>query len=225
MSKKTVGIVEVKARDPKKLGSLTFRAYTDKEGNVVTLKDASGNPRVHKMTKPVITLDLSKPKDLALFEFLDGNPTYVEPSPSNWSNPPLILVHITEEAVKHVDKARKSLEAVKIALDLNGDALKDFARLLGLSSDSTNEAILSKAVVEIAQNDPGRIVTAWTDKDRGLSELLQKAKARGVIKVTKGIWKYKQNTMGADFESALLWLKDEENESLQPLIRKEVENL
>lgn len=215
----TKEIVEIRFKNPKKTGSVSMNPYYREDGTFMQLVSEANEPRTIRMTKSIKLLDLSNPKEQEEYEFIKTHPFVVGREKL------IVVANITEKSEEAVTKKDMEFEALKIVKELQGTKLADFARILGVHAENINESVIKAKVYEIADTDPKRIITEWSDDDRGLKALLQKGRQRGVFKVNtkSGVWKYRQVTMGTNEEQSLQWLKD--SKDLMPSIRKQVNTL
>lgn len=209
-------VVEIRVINPKRTGSLVLRSYMDKNNELVEFKDNKGRERSFRLTKAKKYLDLTKPDDKIEYDCWIRHPIYYD-----CPRPKIKIINRSEDASKFLKNFDKELEAMKIAKELNGIELVDFARILGVQSSGVNESVVKYNVVETAKSDTIRFMDEWEDPDRPYKQILHRGKIKGVFKETHdSIWSYRQIVMGTSLLHAIQWLKD--NDDMMPSIRKEV---
>ncbi len=212
-------VVEVRMINPKRTGTITLRDYNDPiTGEYREFKDAHGNSRVKKYTKPLYILKLDNENDRLEYEHLKNHPLYV-----GGSEPLLRIIDTTEEAEERTSKREAALDALIEAKSLRGEKLVNFARVLGIQTLNQLETIIKDKVYDIAEATPETFMAAFNDPHRSFKEILHKGKVKGVFTVKNNIWKFRDVLMGANIDEAILWLKD--NDDLMPSIRKELSSI
>jgi hypothetical protein len=211
--------VEIRLRDPKRTGTVTMRGYTHPDTKKWTeLLDSHGNKRVIKYTRAKKILDLSNEDDRLEYEHMKDHPEYVRGPQSI-----IKLVDLKAEADDFIAAKDLESEVNAIIKDLSGDDMIDFARSIGVLVDGNGPTAIKRGLYEEAEKTPQMVLDQWNAPDRTLREMLHKGRSRRIFTVDNGYWKYRQQVMGSDFESALIWLK--ENEDMLPSIRKEIKEV
>ncbi len=217
--KETKGVVEIRMVNPKRTGTITVRDYTDIDtGKVREFTDAHGNPRVKKYTKPLTILRLDDENDRLEYEHVKDHPLYVK-----GSKPILKIVDVTQEAEERTSNREQAIDAMIEARQLRSEKLVNFARVLGIQTLNVLETIVKDKVYDFAEKQPAEFLKAFNDPNRTFKEILYRGKMRDVFTSKNGVWKYREQLMGANIDEAILWLKD--NEDLMPSIRKELSSV
>lgn len=215
--KKTAGkTIEVRLINPKRTGTLMVRGIANPNtGEYMPCVDINGEETAFALTKAKTILELNNPLHKAVYEILQVHPVYV-----NTPYPKVKLVDVETEASDNLDKKDKEFEAMKIIKELRETKLANFARLFNLNMNDS-ETVLKTRLYSIAQNDPDRILEAFTDPTRELRELIARARSRDIFTTKGGIWYYQKSPMGSNVDAVLNWLL--ENEDLITVIKKEAD--
>jgi len=213
------GHVEIRMVNPKRTGTITVRDYTDIDtGELREFKDAHGNPRVKKYTRALTVLNLNVENDRLEFEHIKDHPIYVK-----GAKPILKVVDVVEEAEQRTNEREESIDAMIEARKLRGEALVNFARVIGIHTLNVLETIIKDKLYEKAESSPKEFLAAFNDPNRVFKEILHKGKMRNIFTHKNNVWKYREQLMGANIDEAILWLQD--NEDLMPSIRKEISSV
>lgn len=212
--------VEVRLLNPKNTGSLIVRTIRHPEtGKTIKLVDANGEETTFSLNRSRFFLNLSDPFHANVYEILKVHPIY-----SNASNPKIRMIDVEQEAQDKLTAIETEDEARGIVRALNSVKLANFARVLGIQTDNSSETVIKTRLYDYAKSAPVAIVEEWNNPERELKELLHRARQRGVVRISAtGIWSYGNQPMGANFDTALSWLKD--NEDLIDIIRKESDKI
>jgi hypothetical protein len=214
------GHAEIRLRDPKRTGSITIRDYYNPEtGEQKEFLSSTGNEKVIRLTKKKV-YDFSKVDDRLEFYHIQGHPIF-----SKGGNAVLECVSLDEEAEWEVEDRDTFADAIVIIRNLKGEELRDFARIMLAGrrmpmNGRTSDTIVKKYLYDIADADPQRVIDEYDDDDKEYKILIRRGIESNVFAHTNGVYKFGQNIMGSSFETALLWLK--ENEDLIPSIRKDL---
>jgi len=209
----TKGNCEIRLRNPKKSGTITVRGYTDKDGRHRPYVDEHGNERVMRI-KRTVYLDLTKMGDRLTLEQVRLHPIYV-----GGVRPVLVIVNHESEADAYVAKKDLESNAMTIIQKLEGDDLRDFARILLIKvKPGSSDKVIKRSLYDKAVNSPGEIINEWNDDRRELKVIVRKGIESSLFSVKQGRFDYNGQLMGMSFEQAVDWLK--ENEDLVPSMRK-----
>lgn len=210
------GNVEIRLKDPKRTGSITLRGYTDKkDGQYRPYVDKFGNERVFKFIRTVY-LDMNKEDDRLTLAHVANHPIYI-----NGPRPVLVIVNHETDADAFVALKDNEALAGDIIQKLEGEDLKDFARVLLITvKPGSSDKVIKRAIYEMASTNPGEILNEWNDELRELKVIIRKGLESGMFNYKQGRYTFDGQLMGTTFEIATDWLK--ENEDLVPSMRKQL---
>jgi len=210
------GNVEIRLKDPKRTGSITLRGYTDKkDGQYRPYVDKFGNERVFKFIRTVY-LDMKKEDDRLTLAHVANHPIYI-----NGPRPVLVIVNHETEADAFVALKDNEALAGDIIQKLDGEDLKDFAKVLLITvKPGSSDKVIKRAIYEMASTNPGEILNEWNDELRELKVIIRKGLESGLFIYKQGRYTFDGQLMGTTFEIATDWLK--ENEDLVPSMRKQL---
>lgn len=207
------GNVEIRLKDPKRTGTITVRDYTGKDGRLRPFVDQYGNRRIQKFSRTVY-LNMKNLDDRLTLEQVAHHPIYI-----GGPRPVLIVVNHETEADKFVANKDLEAKAMDVIQKLEGEDLKDFARILLIKVKvGSSDKVIKRTIYELAVDDPGTILNEWNDNRRELKVIIRKGIETGMFIVKQGRYNYNDELMGTTFEFAVDWLK--ENEDLVPSMRK-----
>jgi hypothetical protein len=222
------GTAEIRLLDHKRTGSITVRDYTDLEtGELKRFIDKYGNGKVTRFTKNrIYNLD-------DLNQRLEYN--HVKSHPIYCTGPTPVLEAVNIEAVAEAEVYQKDMEAEAnyIVRKLSGEKLRDFARVLLVGKrikigENTSDNVIKKEIYLLAEelergaelSGAQKIVNAWGNPERALTELLEKGISNMTFMVKDGIYYYGKQKLGTTKGYAIEWFND--NKDILPQIRKEV---
>ena len=102
----------------------------------------------------------------------------------------------------------------------DGRVLK--ARLLGHKMDGMADADVTDYLLQVADNDPEKIINLYTGGDTAVRLLFIEARDKHVILYKNKLYTYADNVvLGATDDAAILFLKDPKNANLYKLIKQD----
>lgn len=209
------GNVEIRLKDPKKTGTITVRGYRGKDGSNRPYVDQHGQHRIMKISRTLF-LDMKKLDDRLTLQQVANHPIYIHGSAKS-----LVIVNHESDAAKVVDDKDAEAKAMEIIRKLEGEDLKDFARVLLITvKPGSSDKILKKVIYEKAEENPTDILDEWDNPLREHKALLKKGIEKAVFINRQGRYLFRDQLMGTSFDLATDWLK--ENEDLIPQLRKEI---
>ena len=209
------GLVEIRLVDPKKTGTITVREYKDKTGQIRPYVDQHGQHRITKISK-TLYLNMTNEDDRLTLQQVAYHPIYIKGSAKS-----LIIVNHEADAAKVVDDKDLEARAMGIIQKLDGEDLKDFARVLLITvKPGSSDKILKSVIYEKAAENPTDILEEWDNPLREHKGLMRKGIEKNVFTNKMGRFMFKDQLMGTSFDLAVDWLKD--NEDLMPALRKEI---
>ena len=209
------GLVEVRLIDPKRSGTITVRGYNTKQGEYRPFVDRYGQERVLRVQR-TLYLNMGELNDRLTYAQIKNHPIYID-----GPRPVLKIVNFEDEASSFVKLKDLEAEANAIIHKLEGDELKDFARiLLVVAKDGSSDKVIKRTLYEKSALNPGEIINEWNDSSRELKAILRKGLEKNVFESKFGRFTFKGELMGTTFESSVDWLK--QNEDLVPNLRKEI---
>lgn len=203
------GNAEIRLRDPKKSGTITVRGYNDETGRYRPLIDEYGNDRVLKIQK-TLYLNMNQKNDRLAYAHIKNHPIYTK-----GARPILTVVNHEEDADNFVKLKDKEAKAMEIIQKLEGEDLRDFARiLLIMVKPGSSDKVIKRTIYEKATINPDVIIDEWESELKDYKILIRKGIEKGVFTFKNGRYSFKEELMGTSFETALDWLKN--NEDLIP---------
>lgn len=179
------GFIEVAPLIPNKFESFSFRMYRDKKGvyfGIPIGKDKDTGRAVFKK------INLSghrqyntELKDDLLEAIIVKNHPYCLGSPNAKGKPMWKVVDTEKDAETDLVKFKSASKALDIALELEGDELVDFARMMGVSPDTNSITVVQKMLAEKAQKNPKEFLDFWNSDTREVVQVFERAKATGLI--------------------------------------------
>jgi len=207
------GNVEIRLKDPKRTGTITVRGYTDAKGRYRPYVDQYGNERVKKFSRTVY-LDMTEMDDRLTYEQVRLHPIFV-----NGPRPVLVIVNHENDADAYVALKDNEAKAMTVIQALEGDELRNFARILLIKvNPGSSDKVIKRSIYDLAETNPGLVLNEWNDEQRELKVIIRKGIESGMFEVKQGRYTYQGQLMGATFEQAVDWLK--ENDDLVPSMRK-----
>lgn len=101
----------------------------------------------------------------------------------------------------------------------DGRVLK--ARLLGHKMDGMADADVTDYLLQVADNDPEKIINLYTGGDTAVRLLFIEARDKHVITYKNKLFTYADAVLGATDDAAILFLKDPKNANLYKLIKQD----
>ena len=101
----------------------------------------------------------------------------------------------------------------------DGRVLK--ARLLGHKMDGMADADVTDYLLQVADNDPEKIINLYTGGDTAVRLLFIEARDKHVITYKNKLLTYADAVLGATDDAAILFLKDPKNANLYKLIKQD----
>jgi len=205
------GLVEIRLKDPKRSGTITVRGYSDESGNYRPLVDQNGKERVIKIQR-TLNLNMKNVNDRLALAHIQEHPIYIK-----GSTPILVVVNHEVEANDFVEKKNKESQAMSIIEKLEGEPLRDFARVLLITvNPGSSDKVIKRYLYERATKDPELIINEWESDLRAFKVVIRKGIDKGVFTFRNGRYSFNEELMGTSFEAAVDYLK--KNEDLIPSI-------
>ena len=127
------------------------------------------------------------------------------------------------EAAKRVSKKKLKHDAeTYIYTDergAEGRVLK--AKLLGHKMDNLPDADVTDYLLQVADNDPEKIINIYTGGDTAVRLLFIEAREKHVINYKNKLYLYADAVLGASDEAAILYLKNPKNANVLKLIKQD----
>ena len=210
------GTREVVPIDEKKLLNLTFTCFKDPKTGVwygipIGENDENGRPVFRRVTIAGRRMYyLENEEDAIEWALVKRHPSVLN-SPLQKGKPILKIYDRKKEATVRLSKIRRGAEAVDIALNkLAGNELFDFARTIGVSPENNDLEVVAQLVAEKAQRDPDDFMNRYSDINRSVSEVINRARAAGLIayKLDTGLVYKESYPLGSSDIAAIAHLKD-----------------
>lgn len=208
------GTIEIHPVNPNRLEHFSFRGYRSRKDGlwygVPMGKDKDGNYKFRKIiVKGFHEFNVEIERDLYEALILMHHPKCLKSE--NQKGKPLFKVYDKEkEAEKSIKTFKMEKDCLEIALELEGDELVDFSRMLGITPESNRSNVVKKLVLEKAQKSPKSFHDAWNNPNRRTIEIFFRAQAVGLVKFSSDSgWTYKDGQMlGSTEEAAIATLND-----------------
>ena len=210
------GTREVVPIDEKKLLNLTFTCFKDPKTGVwygipIGENDENGRPVFRRVTIAGRRMYyLENEEDAIEWALVKRHPSVLN-SPLQNGKPILKIYDRKKEATVRLSKIRRGAEAVDIALNkLAGNELFDFARTIGVSPENNDLEVVAQLVAEKAQRDPDDFMDRYSNINRSVSEIINRARAAGLIayKLDTGLVYKESYPLGSSDIAAIAHLKD-----------------
>lgn len=93
------------------------------------------------------------------------------------------------------------------------------AKLLGHRMDNMPDADVTDYLLQVADQDPEKIISLYTGGDTAIRLLFMEARDKHIIMFKNKLYMYADAVLGATDEAAILFLKDPKNANLYKLIK------
>jgi len=196
------GQAEIRLVNPKRVGTIVVRDYTDHDGIYRQFYDEHGNPKTTRYNKKKI-LSFSKINDCLEYLHVKDHIVYCK------SNTPVFLpVNIHAQAIEDVEKMDLEGKVRGIISELKGQKLFMFARLLAIPVNvASSEAIIKKLVYDAVRKNPAKVLEEYESPDKVYKEVFFMAKESKIIREAQGLWFFNNERIGINQEQAINWLK------------------
>lgn len=210
------GTREVVPVDERKLLNLSFTCFKDKKTGIwygipMGENDDLGRPVFQRITITGRRMYyLENEGDAIEWSIIQRHPAVLN-SPLQKGKPLLKVYDRKQEAKIKLSKIRRGAEAMDIALNkLAGNDLLDFARTIGISPENNDLEVVEQLVAEKAQRDPDEFMNKYTDVNRSVTEVINRARAVGLIafKLDTGLIYKESYPLGSSDIAAIAHLKD-----------------
>lgn len=191
------GFVEVRLANPKRNGTITIRPFKDKYGNMI-----GRDGKEYTYVRPVKRLDLSLKEQRDEYELLRLHPFVIG------TNPVLKIANFVDDAKKETEKSVKMADAIKLANEMIGETLTDFARILGKNVMGIPESVIKNEIIKTAKNDPVEFMRLYNHPERDRLIWFKKFVNTGVLKQERGLYTYQSEPVGLNQEQVILWMKN-----------------
>jgi hypothetical protein len=196
------GQAEIRLVNPKRVGTIVVRDYTDAEGIYRQFYDEHGNPKTTRYNKKKV-LNFSKINDCLEYLQVKDHPIY-----SKSNTPVFIPVNVHAQAIEDVEKMDLEGKVRGIISELKGQKLFLFARLLGIPvNHASSEAIIKKLVYDAVRKDPAKVLEEYESPDKVYKEVFFQAKESKIIREAQGLWFFNNERIGINQDQAINWLK------------------
>jgi len=179
------GTIEIIPLYPKRLEHFQFKSYKGKDGLVYGMPLKTNNDGTYIFRTILVdghkSYDLSNEDQAFEAAILINSPHCVD-SPNANNKPKFKKFDRAEDARKELDKLRDARKAVDIALDLEGEELADFARILGITPEGNDAVVVHQLVSELASKKPRVFMESYEDMNRSVLQVLKRAEAVGLVK-------------------------------------------
>jgi len=183
------------------------------------------------------TFDLDNPRDNFIWEAIKHNPFiapdyYAKDSKGNslingdakrYGIAELYVERPGVEATRRVSRKKLIFDAQSYIYGdergAEGRVLK--ARLLGHRMDHMPDADVTEYLIQIAEQDPEKIINLYTGGDTSIRLLFIEARDKHVIAYKGKVYYYADVVLGATDEAVILFLKDPKNAGVLKLIKQD----
>ena len=207
------------------------RQYFVKETDVFTIVDGTTfnleNVRERFIWEAIKHCSLIAPdyyaKDEKGNSLINGTPGWNSKSP-RFGIAELYVERPGVEATRRVNRKKLKHDAESYIYDdergAEGRVLK--ARLLGHKMDHMPDADVTDYLLQVADQDPEKIINLYTGGDTAVRLLFVEARDKHIINYKNKLYIYADNVvLGASDEAAILFLKDPKNANVYKLIKQD----
>lgn len=189
------GTVEIVPINKKKFEFFSFRSYQGKDGltyGVPTRKNIDGTYEFKRITiTGHQTYNMSN-KHEAMEALVIMNNSRCKKSPNSNGKPLFEVLDRDAQANNTIQRLAHSRDAIDIALKMNDEDMVDFSRVIGITPESNSMSIVRQLVCEKASKSPDYFMEMYTHANRGVLQVLHRAKACNIVKYTpEGGYTYK----------------------------------
>lgn len=209
-----IGSVEVHPINLRKTQNLSFSSFKDSKTGiwygVPVDEDEKGNVVFRRITITGIRFyNLENEEDAKEFHVLKHHES-MEGSPFA-RNPKLRVYNREKEAVMKLKKLQESRSALEVALGLEGIALLDFARVLGINTEQNSVIVVKQLVAEKAVEKPETFMMLYSNSDRNIQQIFKRGLAAGLInyRIDAGYLYRNSMPLGITESSAIIRLMEE----------------
>ena len=204
-------VVMIQANDVAKFNYCKFGNYKSTKGKNIVLIDPNGDVvSGYEMHQPIVSLDINDEDDRRIYEFLKDHPLIKGKFTIN-------DLRATEE--KNAELSLLKAEAITTASAIEDRDLKDFAMLMGISTDLDNKLIKAK-IIQFSNDNPTKFLETASDADKMHRVFLKKALAKKALTKVNGVWKHNSMSIGLTDDAAIVWLKD--NGDMYAILKNQV---
>jgi len=204
-------VVLIKANDVSKFNYCKFGNYKSTKGKNIVLIDPNGDVvSGYEMHQPIVSLDINDEDDRRIYEFLKDHPLIKGKFTIN-------DMRATEE--KNAELSLLKAEAITTASAIENRDLKDFAMLMGISTDLDDKLIKAK-IIQFSNDNPNKFLETAGDADKMHRVFLKKALAKKALTKVNGVWKHNSMSIGLTDDAAIVWLKD--NGDMYAILKNQV---
>lgn len=212
------GEVIIRLKKPVMSQPQTFSAYkNDNTGEIVTFKDANGNPSTVTFTQNVTKLHRDVPKENRIIEFMLA---YSKSSSFNKRSRGLTIEDKVETASdRNAVRMQRNQAEIEVGKYITEDKIIDLGYLLGVYTKTNMKVpekvtpefkeVLKNEVFTILDSNPDFVYKAVTNADKDFVLTFHKGVAKGIFKLAENsMFKYNASPMGVDESACVLWLKN-----------------
>ena len=201
----------IQANNVAKFNYCKFGNYKSTRGKNIVLIDPNGDVvNGYEMHQPIVSLDINDEDDRRIYEFLKDHPLIKGKFTIN-------DMRATEE--KNAELSLLKAEAITTASAIQNRDLKDFAMLMGISTDIDNKLIKAK-IIQFSNDNPNKFLETASDADKMHRVFLKKALAKKALTKVNGVWKHNSMSIGLTDDAAIVWLKD--NGDMYAILKNQV---
>jgi len=176
--------------------------------------------------KHLQTFDLNNPIDAIVFKFIMLDLALADNKKS--VNPLVHRFYVEdkeEEAKITISKTREKIEAFNFIKSMSLEEMMDFARLMQVWARSLSATQIEGKLYDLADEDPEKIISAYTDRNRKHKQFLHKLVDRAVLHMENGKFMYGNELIGINEDYSIEWMKDPKNNSLITSWVKQIKEL
>lgn len=229
------------AKDPKTGRFPDCVRYVDSNNDIIYKEeDKSGNTIVIPENKVIElydgkTFDLNDPYDEAEWQAVqncpliaisrdqkDASGNYIIDGNSKRYGTAEYYVEVPGKAVnKRVDLSKKRVDAMTHVFDANIGKRRNIAKILGRDMKYSTDGEVTEYLLNYCEKSPETVINVFVGGDLAIRLLLIDAKEKQIITVANGVYYYRSKNviLGANDESALMWLKNPKNANIVEFIK------
>jgi hypothetical protein len=146
-------------------------AGTDNNGNIIWQNIALPEMRLYDLT------DVNDAKEWAVVR----NSHFLKGSPRQFGEPKFEIIDHEEQAQKNIKKLKDSRRASEIIDNIAGSEMIDFARIMGIDTESNSQNIVLGMLAEKAHKSPRYFLEKYDDSNRKILAVIHRCLATGEV--------------------------------------------
>lgn len=168
--------------------------------------------------------DLTKEVDRKNWEWVKHTKEVVESfEAAQMSKVAMFYVHIEgREAAKENKAITLKFEAMQFVFNDSPTNYENRALILGTDMKGEEPGVIKRFLLDIAENEPQRLLLAYKSKSLAIQLLYLKAKNKNKIIEDNGVIKYGIQILGMSDESSIAFLQNPENKDLIEMLERDV---